>query len=104
MSANGTAFDDREAAVSRRYAAAAQTVEPALCCPVEYAGDFLSVIPPDLQTRFPRVVRRWHHFECSSEEHSDDNIDSAEAGESPGGGGQTGCDPRIDAAQEFPVV
>jgi len=40
-----------EATVYERYAAAAQAVEPALCCPVEYAGDFLSVIPDEIIER-----------------------------------------------------
>jgi arsenite methyltransferase len=37
-----------EAFVRDRYTAAAQTVESALCCPVEYASDFLSVIPQEV--------------------------------------------------------
>lgn len=40
-----------EASVYSRYAAAAQAREEALCCPVEYAGDFLSVIPPEILER-----------------------------------------------------
>jgi arsenite methyltransferase len=40
-----------EASVYRRYAAAAQRLEPALCCPVEYAADFLSVIPDEIIER-----------------------------------------------------
>jgi len=39
---------DVETAVARRYAAAAQSVEPALCCPVEYSANFLSVIPEEI--------------------------------------------------------
>lgn len=37
-----------EAAVYERYAAAADRVEPALCCPVEYSPDFLAVIPDEI--------------------------------------------------------
>jgi len=37
-----------ETAVRARYSAAAVAVEPALCCPVEYATDFLSVIPDEI--------------------------------------------------------
>lgn len=37
-----------ESAVHQRYAGAAQSVEPALCCPVEYSKDFLSVIPEEV--------------------------------------------------------
>lgn len=40
-----------ESSVYDRYAAAAQQVEPALCCPVEYAADFLSVIPAEVLER-----------------------------------------------------
>lgn len=40
-----------EAAVYRRYAAAAHAREPALCCPVEYAADFLGVIPDEIIER-----------------------------------------------------
>ncbi len=40
-----------EASVYRRYAAAAQKLEPALCCPVEYAADFLTVIPDEVIER-----------------------------------------------------
>ncbi len=40
-----------EASVYQRYAAAAEKVEPALCCPVEYAADFLSVIPQEIIER-----------------------------------------------------
>jgi SAM-dependent methyltransferase len=40
-----------ESAVHERYAAAAQRVEPALCCPVEYAGDYLAVVPPEIIER-----------------------------------------------------
>ncbi|MGE0377619.1 MAG: methyltransferase domain-containing protein, partial [Planctomycetaceae bacterium] len=37
-----------EAAVTRRYTSAAREREPALCCPVEYSADFLSVIPEEI--------------------------------------------------------
>ncbi len=40
-----------EASVHQRYAAAAQAREAALCCPVEYVGDFLSVIPEEILER-----------------------------------------------------
>lgn len=40
-----------ESSVYDRYAAAALQVEPALCCPVEYAADFLSVIPTEVVER-----------------------------------------------------
>lgn len=40
-----------ETSVYDRYAAAAQAREEALCCPVEYAGDFLSVIPEEILER-----------------------------------------------------
>jgi SAM-dependent methyltransferase len=40
-----------EASVYRRYAAAASEREAALCCPVEYAADFLSVIPDEVIER-----------------------------------------------------
>ena len=40
-----------EAGVYQRYAAAAQKLEPALCCPVEYAADFLSIIPQEVIER-----------------------------------------------------
>jgi SAM-dependent methyltransferase len=53
-----------ESAVHERYAAAAENVEPALCCPVDYAADYLSVVPTEIierdygcgdPTRFVRV-------------------------------------------------
>lgn len=44
-------IETSEASVYRRYAAAAQRLEPALCCPVEYAADFLSVIPDEIIER-----------------------------------------------------
>lgn len=40
-----------ESSVYKRYAAAAQAVEPALCCPVEYSADFLKVIPQEIIDR-----------------------------------------------------
>lgn len=40
-----------EDSVYNRYAAAAQQREEALCCPVEYATDFLSVIPQEIIER-----------------------------------------------------
>lgn len=45
---NESSRSDVEAAVSERYSAAAQTLEPALCCPVEYSSDLLSVIPDEI--------------------------------------------------------
>lgn len=40
-----------EESVYQRYAAAAQRREEALCCPVEYAADFLSVVPQEIIER-----------------------------------------------------
>lgn len=40
-----------EASVYQRYAEAAHQVEPALCCPIEYSADFLSVIPNEILER-----------------------------------------------------
>ena len=40
-----------EASVYCRYAAAANQREAALCCPVEYAADFLSVMPDEVIER-----------------------------------------------------
>ena len=40
-----------EDSVYHRYAAAANAREEALCCPVEYAADFLSVIPNEILER-----------------------------------------------------
>lgn len=45
---NETSTFDVENAVAERYAAAALAVEPALCCPVEYSADFLSIIPEEI--------------------------------------------------------
>lgn len=39
---------DMEASVAQRYTAAARAVEPALCCPVTYNGDYLAVIPEEI--------------------------------------------------------
>ena len=50
----GSDFDpivSAEASVYDRYAAAANAREEALCCPVEYAADFLSVIPAEIIER-----------------------------------------------------
>jgi arsenite methyltransferase len=40
-----------EASIYERYANAASHVEQALCCPVEYSADFLSVIPAEILDR-----------------------------------------------------
>lgn len=48
---NGSPNRPVESSVYDRYAAAAQQVEPALCCPVEYAADFLAVIPDEVIER-----------------------------------------------------
>jgi SAM-dependent methyltransferase len=40
-----------EHSVYHRYAAAAQAREESLCCPVEYAADFLSIIPDEIIER-----------------------------------------------------
>ncbi|HUY92175.1 MAG TPA: methyltransferase domain-containing protein [Pirellulales bacterium] len=48
---NVTKTATTEDSVYRRYAAAAQRREEALCCPVEYAADFLSVIPEEILQR-----------------------------------------------------
>jgi len=37
-----------EASVYERYAAASQQVEPALCCPVQYVGQYLQAIPQEV--------------------------------------------------------
>ena len=37
-----------EASVYQRYAAAAESVEPALCCPVQYSTELLEVIPQEI--------------------------------------------------------
>jgi SAM-dependent methyltransferase len=46
-----TASTTSEDSVYNRYAAAAQQREEALCCPVEYPTDFLSVIPQEIIER-----------------------------------------------------
>lgn len=40
-----------EAAVRSRYAAAAQAVEPALCCPVQYDARYLAMVPAEIIER-----------------------------------------------------
>jgi arsenite methyltransferase len=40
-----------ETAVSQRYSAGAQEVQPALCCPVDYDPRFLAVIPEEVLER-----------------------------------------------------
>ncbi|MEZ6137988.1 MAG: methyltransferase domain-containing protein [Pirellulaceae bacterium] len=40
-----------ESAVYRRYAAASQAVEPALCCPVQYSTELLNAIPTEVLER-----------------------------------------------------
>ena len=40
-----------ESAVYHRYASAAKAVEPALCCPIEYAADYLTIIPTEIIER-----------------------------------------------------
>ena len=42
---------DQTIAVQQRYAAAAQAVEPALCCPVNYDPRYLAVIPEEVLER-----------------------------------------------------
>ncbi|SMP50386.1 Methyltransferase domain-containing protein [Neorhodopirellula lusitana] len=37
-----------EASVHERYAAAAEAVEPALCCPVQYSAELLNIIPQEI--------------------------------------------------------
>jgi arsenite methyltransferase len=41
----------REAAVARRYSAAAEATEPALCCPVQYRPEYLEAIPEEILQR-----------------------------------------------------
>lgn len=48
---NGSTYQAVESSVYDRYAAAAQRVESALCCPVEYAADLLTVIPDEVLQR-----------------------------------------------------
>ncbi|MBC7968089.1 MAG: methyltransferase domain-containing protein, partial [Fuerstia sp.] len=40
--------ESTEASVYDRYAAASKQVEPALCCPVQYAGQYLKVVPQEI--------------------------------------------------------
>ncbi|MCX7389085.1 MAG: methyltransferase domain-containing protein [Planctomycetota bacterium] len=40
--------ESTEASVYERYAAASRQVEPALCCPVQYAGQYLKVVPQEI--------------------------------------------------------
>lgn len=40
-----------ESSVYRRYTAAAQAVEPALCCPVQYSTELLQIIPDEIIER-----------------------------------------------------
>jgi arsenite methyltransferase len=40
-----------ESSVRDRYSRAARAVEPALCCPVEYAGDYLAAVPQEIIDR-----------------------------------------------------
>ena len=42
---------ETESAVKSRYAAGAQAVEPALCCPVQYRPELLTVIPAEVIER-----------------------------------------------------
>lgn len=42
---------DSEAAVYDRYSAASRAVQPELCCPVSYSGDYLAVIPQEVLER-----------------------------------------------------
>lgn len=51
LSSEGSTIKTTEEAVYQRYAAGAQAREEALCCPVEYAADFLSVIPQEIIER-----------------------------------------------------
>ena len=45
--AGGTPLDV-EQAVRQRYSTASQAAQPALCCPVQYDGRYLEVLPPEL--------------------------------------------------------
>ena len=52
QSENGRAvLQDVEAAVMERYGQGAQSTEPALCCPVDYDPQYLSVIPQEILDR-----------------------------------------------------
>lgn len=48
---SATQFLDVEQAVRQRYSAASQAAEPALCCPVQYDGRYLQVLPQELIQR-----------------------------------------------------
>lgn len=48
---NARSVVELESTVHERYASAAHRVEQELCCPVEYAADFLSVIPQEIIER-----------------------------------------------------
>jgi len=43
--------NDREASVAKRYSAAAQSQEQALCCPVQYRREYLDAIPREILDR-----------------------------------------------------
>lgn len=43
--------NDREASVAKRYTAAAQAQEQALCCPVQYRREYLDVVPQEILDR-----------------------------------------------------
>ena len=47
----GSSGKSAEASVYARYAAASREVEAALCCPVQYAGQYLKVIPQEILDR-----------------------------------------------------
>jgi SAM-dependent methyltransferase len=49
--ANTPSQHSPESSVYRRYASAAKAVESALCCPVEYAADYLTVVPEEIIER-----------------------------------------------------
>lgn len=51
LSASERPAADPERAVYERYAEASRTVQPALCCAVQYAGDYLAVIPQEILER-----------------------------------------------------
>lgn len=52
MTATASAgHNGREAAVAKRYSAAAKAKEPALCCPVQYRREYLQAIPEELLQR-----------------------------------------------------
>jgi SAM-dependent methyltransferase len=50
-SPSGTEALNVEQAVRQRYSAASQSAEPALCCPVQYDGRYLEVLPEELIER-----------------------------------------------------